>query len=136
VIRIVVDTNVYISALVFGGKPAFALQEVEALGIQLVASRELESELVETLTDKFGWPAEQVREACERLWHAAYWSSPEPLTDVVRDADDNHVIAASLESGAQFIVTGDRDLLTLESFNGIPILTPAAFLEHLRGESR
>jgi predicted nucleic acid-binding protein len=58
------------------------------------------------------------------------------LTGVVRDPDDNHVIAASLESGAQFIVTGDRDLLTLESFNGIPILTPAAFLEHLRGQSR
>jgi predicted nucleic acid-binding protein len=57
------------------------------------------------------------------------------LTDVVRDADDNHVIAASLESCAQFIVTGDRDLLTLESFNGIPILTLAAFLEHLRGQS-
>jgi predicted nucleic acid-binding protein len=92
--------------------------------------------LVETLTDKFGWSAEQVGEACERLWHAAYWSSPEPLTDVVRDADDNHVIAASLESGAQFIVTGDRDLLTLESFKGIPILTPAAFLEYLRGKSR
>jgi uncharacterized protein len=136
VIRIVVDTNVYISALVFGGKPAFALREVEARGIQLVASRELEWELVETLTDEFGWPAEQVRAACERLWHAAYWSSPEPLNDVVRDADDNHAIAAPLESGARFMVTGDRDLLTLESFNGIPILTPADFLEHLRGQSR
>lgn len=126
--RILVDTNVYVSALVFGGRPALALQQAEARGIQLVASRELESELVETLTDKFGWSTEQVREACDRLWHSAYWSSPEPLTDIVRDADDNHVIAAALEAGAQYIVTGDRDLLTLGSFRGIPILTPAAFL--------
>lgn len=134
-IRIVVDTNVYISALVFGGKPASALQEAEARGIQLVASRELESELFETLTGKFGWSVEQVQAVCERLWRVAYWSSPEPLTDVVRDADDNHVIAASLESEARFIVTGDRDLLTLESFKNIPILTPAAFLDHLREQS-
>jgi putative PIN family toxin of toxin-antitoxin system len=122
--------------LVFGGKPAFALQEAETRGIQLVASRELESELVETLADKFGWSLEQIQAACERLWRAAYWSSPEPLTDVVRDADNNHVIAASLESRAQFIVTGDRDLLTLESFKGIPILTPTAFLDRLREQSR
>jgi putative PIN family toxin of toxin-antitoxin system len=137
VIRIVVDTNVYISALVFGGKPAFVLQAAEARGIQLVASRGIESELVETLTDKFGWSIQQIQWACERLWREAYWSAPaEPPPVVARDADDYHVLAASLESGARFIVTGDRDLLALESINGISILTPAAFLEHLQGEIR
>ena len=131
--RVVVDTNVYVSALVFGGKPSFALQAIEARGIQIATSREPESELVETLTDKFGWLIVQVRRACEWLWCTAYWSTPQPLTDIVRDPDDNHVIAACLESGAEIIVTGDRDLLALDPFQGISILTPAAFLARLRG---
>jgi hypothetical protein len=108
---------------------------VEARGIQLVTSREIESELVETLTGKFGWSAERVRDAGEQLWHAAYWSSPEPLTDVVRDPADNHVIAAAVESDAQFIVTGDGDLLTLESYGETQIVTPAALLDRLHRRS-
>lgn len=72
-IRIVIDTNVYISALVFDGKPAIVLQLAEALGIELVTSLELESELVGTLTSKFGWSAQRVREATERLWERAHW---------------------------------------------------------------
>lgn len=135
-IRIVIDTNVYISALVFDGKPAIVLQLAEALGIELVTSLELESELVETLTSKFGWAAQRVREATERLWERAHWVSPEPLSGIVRDPNDNHVLAAAAAAGSQFIVTGDRDLLALTSFQGVRILTPTAFLEHIHNDSQ
>ncbi len=59
-IRAVIDTNVYVSALVFGGKPAAALQAAEAGAFQIVVSQTIKTELIETLTTKFGWFARQV----------------------------------------------------------------------------
>jgi len=64
---VVVDTNVIVSALVFGGKPAIALQLIDVLGIEIATSAELESELVDTLSDKFGWSPERVGEVRHRL---------------------------------------------------------------------
>jgi hypothetical protein len=67
-IRAVVDTNVYVSALVFGGVPALALQLAELGAFQLVASREIREELVATLTGKFGWSKDRAESACRELW--------------------------------------------------------------------
>jgi putative PIN family toxin of toxin-antitoxin system len=108
------------------------MQLAEAIGIELVTSPELESELVETLTFKFGWSSQRVRQARERLWERAHWTSPEPLSGVVRDPNDNHVLAAAVTSASAFIVTGDHDLLALKFFESVRILTPADFLEHIR----
>jgi uncharacterized protein len=122
--RVIVDTYVVVSALVFGGKPAAVLQLIEAAEIELVVSAELEAELVETLTDKFGWPAGRVRDACGRIFEKACRVDPAPLHGVVRDRDDDHVIAAAVEADADAIVTGDQDLLTLREFRRIRVVTP------------
>ena len=53
---------------------------------------------------------------------------PAELSKVVRDAADDHIIAAAVAAGAAFIVTGDRDLLALREYGGIRIITPAAFV--------
>jgi len=49
--------------------------------------------------------------------------------DICRDADDNRILAASLDSGCSHLVTGDSDLLVLKKFAGISIVTPREFLE-------
>jgi len=126
--RIPVDTNVYISAVVFGGKPALVLQIADSLGIELAVSAELEAEFRETLAGKFGWPADRIDEVCGRLWAQAHWVEPAPLSGIVRDSADDHVLAAAIAAGVKLIVTGDSDLLVLEVFQGIHIVTPAAFL--------
>ncbi len=52
-----------------------------------------------------------------------------------RDPTDDPILHAAVEGHAEFIVTGDDDLLVLEEFNGVPIVTPARFLAHLRSSS-
>jgi putative PIN family toxin of toxin-antitoxin system len=125
---ILVDTNVLVSALVFGGTPATVLQIIESLGMQLAVSSELEAELADTLADKFGWAAERIAEARNRLFRGSCQVDPPELTGVVRDADDHHVLAAAAAAEAAMIVTGDKDLLTLGAFKGIRIVTPAEFV--------
>jgi putative PIN family toxin of toxin-antitoxin system len=128
---ILVDTNVLISALVFGGKPRQVLQLADVLGIPLVISEHLESELSVTLRKKFGWGERRIAEARTRLFRDARLVDFQPIEGIVRDRDDHHVLAAAVAGGAQVIVTGDRDLLCLAAFRGIPIVTPAEFLRRL-----
>jgi putative PIN family toxin of toxin-antitoxin system len=129
--RVLIDTNVFISALVFGGKPAAVFELIHALGIEIVTSAELESELVETLTRKFGWSRARVHDARDMLLRDAYCADPSPLGRVVRDSGDDHILAAAVAAGADFIVTGDNDLLSLGTFQGIRIIRPSAFIQLL-----
>lgn len=52
-----------------------------------------------------------------------------------RDPTEDLILHAAVEGQAEFIVTGDDDLLVLEELNGVPIVTPARFLAHLKASS-
>ena len=127
-IRVVIDTNVYVSALVFGGKPAAVLQLAESGAFQVVVSATIKDELVETLTTKFGWPSSRAEQAGRELWHEAYWVLRPQEVEASRDPDDNPILGCALESHARVIITGDQDLLMLHPFRGVEILAPAEFL--------
>lgn len=133
-IRAVVDTNVYVPALVFGGKPAAVLQLAEAGAFQLVASAEIREELLATLTEKFGWSKDRAEGACPELWDEACWVVPPQDVQVSRDPGDDFVLACALESQAAFVISGDLDLLALHPFQGVAIVTPAAFLARIARE--
>jgi putative PIN family toxin of toxin-antitoxin system len=133
-IRAVVDTNVYVSALVFGGVPALALQLAELGVFQVVASQEIHEELVATLTGKFGWTKDRSESACRNLWQEAHWVVPSQNVHASRDPDDDYILACALESQAAFVITGDNDLLALHPFRGVAIVTPAKFLVRVRRE--
>ena len=111
-IRVVLDTNVYVSALVFGGKPAAVLQLAESGAFQLVVSETIKAELVETLTAKFGWSPRSAERVCRGLCDEAWWVMPPEDVQGSRDPEDNHVLSCALEAQAHAIVTGDKDLLT------------------------
>jgi putative PIN family toxin of toxin-antitoxin system len=127
-IQVVLDTNVYISALVFGGKPAAVLQLAQSGAFQLVVSPVIQAELIEVLTTRFGWTAPRAEQACRELWDHARWVVCPQEIRGSRDADDDHILSCAIEADAFAIVTGDQDLLVLQSFKGVEIVSPAEFL--------
>lgn len=100
--------------------------------MDLLFSFPLLHELVHVLRDKFGWSAARVGEVRADLEEFVSWVQPTKLVTVLEGTDesDNRVLEVALAGSADAIVTGDRHLLRLNRFRGIPILTPRAFLDH------
>jgi putative PIN family toxin of toxin-antitoxin system len=132
-VRVVADTNVLVSALIFPGGPPEAFYRLALEGkIELVTSRPLLAELGRVLGDKFGWLPERAEEAIGQLLRLAEIADPqETIAEIEADPTDNRVLEAAAEARADAIVSGDRHLLALDSWRGITIRSPAAFLAHI-----
>ena len=129
--RIVVDTNVVVSAFLWGGTPRRILDAVEAQRIELFTSRALIAELEDVLSrEKFAVQLRRTRFTSAFLL-ARYTQLATLLTPVeitvaeLRDPDDAHVLACALAARAEAIVSGDADLHALGSYQGITVLSPA-----------
>ena len=127
--RIVLDSNIYVSAFVFGGNPAAVLQQAEDSIFTLLISPALKQEVEEVLARKFRWPATLIRAACMPIWKQSLLIVPELNIDECRDSDDNRVLECAFEGNADYIITGDFDLLKMKIFRGIKIISPAGFLQ-------
>ena len=126
--RVVLDTNVFVSGLVFGGKPRMILEMAEGGVFELAVSQAIRAELEEILEQKFGWSEEHVAWACRPIWNIAENVAPRLTIAVCPDPDDDRILECALEAKAHVIVTGDTDLLRLSPYEGIAIVTPATFL--------
>lgn len=127
--RVVLDTNVLVSALLFGGIPGEVLGLAIKGHIHPVTSSALVAELHNVLLSKFRFPP-SVAELIITEWKALSLLV-EPtlrLSVIPEDPSDNRVLECALTVHAEAIVSGDKHLLTLKVFRGIPILSPQAFL--------
>ncbi len=129
--RVVLDTNVLLSAVLFGGVPRRLLQAGIEGRLRLVTSRHLLDEFEEILEEKFGFSRAAAVETRAELEVLAEIVGPGDVPKVCRDPDDDHVLATATAGSAEVIITGDRDLLVLEWYNNIEILTPAMFIPRL-----
>ena len=134
--RIVLDTNVLVSALITKGTPPNLLYEAWSRGeFQLVTSRVQIAELTRVLAYERLRPYIEPTEAqtiAETIDAAAIVVEELPDVRLSPDPDDNAILAAAIAAAANLIVTGDRShLLDLESVEGIPIVTPRAALRNL-----
>jgi putative PIN family toxin of toxin-antitoxin system len=127
---IVLDTNVLISAIVFGGRPREVLEKVISGTFAMAISAEMLNEFQGVLEGrKFRYPVAIVRTIVNELLAVSELVRPTMKVQVIKaDPADNRILECALESGAACIVTGDRHLLELGQFKGIPILDVAAFL--------
>lgn len=129
-IRVTLDTNVYISALAFGGRPLRVLEMATEGLIAVSISDAILDEVARVLTTKLGWSASRAEEAVSLLAAVATRVVPgEPLSVVKSDPDDDRVLECAVAANAEYLVTGDSDLLRLDRYRSIAIVTPARFLE-------
>ena len=133
--RFVLDTNVLVSALLFATSLPFrALEQAEQSGL-LVVSRETYAEFEEViLRERFDRYARRQRREVflSALAKHAIWVDLLNRITACRDANDDKFLEVAINGNATCIVTGDADLLVLNPFRGIPILTPRDFLEVVR----
>jgi uncharacterized protein len=136
--KVVLDSNVYISGLVFGGVPAQILAAAVVGVFTLYISESIREEVVSTLQAKFLWSADRIDSACEPLWDAAKFVKTTTRLDIVSDPDDDRILECAVDGKADIIVTGDDHLLRLNdrpmepAISHIRILSPRTFVdEHI-----
>ena len=126
--RVVFDTNVYVSALVFGGVPRQAITLVLERQ-QLVVSPALLHELTTVFARKFHTFQPDHRALAVIIEEASLEVETGALSlTVCRDPKDNMILETAVLGSADYVVTGDQDLLVLNDFQGITICTPAQFI--------
>jgi putative PIN family toxin of toxin-antitoxin system len=129
--KVLLDTNVLISAVVYGGKPREILKTVllgETIGI---TSEILICELIEVLRLKFAIE-EGTLGLIERLMHENFVVvNPVKMIKILRDEADNRVLETALEGKCDYIITGDKELLCLGEFEKIRIVTISDFFPNL-----
>ncbi len=131
--RVVADTNVLISALLFGGVSDQVFLAGLRGEIQLVTSDPLLKELERILKNKFKLDVQLVRGVIEEVRNVAEVVDVSSYINVIsHPEEDNRVLECAVDDKADFIVTGDtKHILPLKEFRGIKILSPSEFVKHL-----
>lgn len=125
---VVFDSGVLISALHFGGTPLAALSAASDHA-SLAHCNEIDNEVRKALAGKFKWHPANIEQAMRIVTGAAQLIEISGnLIGVCRDPKDDMVLECALQAAAQYIVSGDRDLLVLGEYAGIAIVTPRSFL--------
>jgi putative PIN family toxin of toxin-antitoxin system len=134
-VGVTADSNIYISALNFGGAPDKVLDLARAGEIELHISDDILGEVLRVLRDKFRWSEEAVALAKDRLADFTKTIQPGQAVQLVEaDPTDNRILECALAGKSDYIVTGDNHLLTLGQFGNAQIVKPADFLR-MQGKS-
>lgn len=125
--KVLLDTNVLVAAFVSHGS-CHELLEHCFHHHEIVLSHGMLEEFRDVLSRKFRFTRAEVRESVHVLRLMVDLLDPQPLEKpVCRDPDDDRVLATAVTGEAACIVTGDKDLLTLEEYEGVVILAPDRF---------
>ena len=131
---VVLDTNVLVSAAINpNGPPAEIIRAWMADSFTWVASVELIAEMERAFANPkvnryFAWNKDEVAEFLRTIRQAVKVAAPTQRLDVITtDPDDNRVLEAAAAGQADYIVTGDSDLLSLGRYENVQIVTPARF---------
>lgn len=135
--RLVLDTNVVVVGLLWQGTPNRLIEEAFDGGIELATSPALLDEL-QGILPRAKFARQLAKQSLSidglvlRYAELAKLVYPAPINPVViRDPDDDHVLACAIAAKVDLVVSGDSDLLKLGQYQGIPIVSPAEALKRL-----
>lgn len=129
--RIVLDTNVFISGIFFSGPPYRILQAWRAGHVRLVLSPEIFDEYQRVAGELHKqFPAVDLSRMLELIVVEAEMCQVDPLPEkVCADPDDDKFIACALSSDSKLIVSGDKHLLDVNGYRGVEVLKPRMFVD-------
>lgn len=133
--RVVLDTNVFISAFFWDGSPRRVLERAIRGNDELLVCREILDEIADVMRrPKFGVDLVFIDYFLKSIEEVA---RPAPITQPVphicRDPQDNTILACAMAGRAEFIVSGDEDLLVLKEYSGTRIVSVDDFLNLVPG---
>ena len=133
--KVVIDTNVFISGLIFTGKPSEVLELFIKGEIEVYISPFILKELEGILRKKFEWNEKQLQKILDKIKKKAVIVQPETKISIIKaKKDDNRILECGVDGRVQYIISGDkRHILPLKNFRGIKILSPSEFLGLLNG---
>jgi|SRR5450756_2419997 uncharacterized protein len=131
--RVVLDTNVFVS-MTLGGQVGAISAAWKANQFTLIMSDAIFSEYIDVLSrPKLHLTAETVSVVVARVQrHAEFVTPTKTVTAVEGDPTDNKFLEAAIEGQADCVVSGDKHLLELKTFRGLPMLTAREFIERLK----
>lgn len=127
-LRVVIDTNVIISALNFGGNPKAVLELARKRHIRNTTSPFIINEIERVLTQKFGWQMDVTREVSNDIQGFSHVVNPPETIAVIKNLSDNRILECAVAGGADYLISGDHHLTDLKTFGTINIVTPTEFL--------
>jgi putative PIN family toxin of toxin-antitoxin system len=132
-VRVLLDSNVFVSALLIGRNCEEILSMGRAGAIMILSSEEILSEAAKGMRRKLRWREADVRRFSNEMRSLCTLVECDPHGIAFpQDPDDSKVLACAVAGKADVIVTGDRKhLLPLKNFRGIPILSPPDFLDRI-----
>jgi putative PIN family toxin of toxin-antitoxin system len=133
--RVVLDTNVFISA-VLGGRLGIILEKWKAGSFTLIVTDVIAGEYLNVLSrPKFKISEEEMIAVSDYLLQVAEFVTPEEeITIIADDPTDNRFLDAAIAGKADFVVSGDHHLLHLKSFRDISIITAKEFITGLENQ--
>jgi uncharacterized protein len=134
--RVVIDTNVWLSALLWGGQPNLIIKLIEKQQIQAISSENILIELADILQksklqkrlNQLGFSADEIVIVAKRLMTLVVIE--EVIIPELRDPKDQMILATAIAGDVQVVISGDKDLLVLNPYRNISILLPQEFLSH------
>ncbi len=132
-LKVVIDTNVFVSGLTFKGKPREVLDLIWRGDIEACISSFILKELEETLRKDFSWDRDQIKHTIEKIKARTILIQPKnKVSVIIENDDDNRILECAIEGTVQYLISGDRKhLLPLKEYQGTKIISPSDFLKLL-----
>ncbi|EJO77439.1 putative toxin-antitoxin system toxin component, PIN family [Leptospira interrogans] len=136
-LKVLLDTNIYISAILFKGKPRLVFQDLIDEIFTGYISKEILDEIESTLSKpKFKLDDNFIQVVLSEIRDITILVKNKPIQNYLelRDRNDYHILESAFVANVNYLITGDKDLLTLQKIKNFSIITPDEYL-HLKEEN-